>query len=68
MRYDRLLAFGRKAIGELLERPGVAHFWWPRFERIARWFIDNERARAAIVTSAAEARASWSWAPGGPSR
>jgi ATP-dependent helicase/nuclease subunit B len=53
--YDRLLAFGREAIGDLLERAGVRTFWWPRFERIARWFIDNERARRCeIVTSAAE--------------
>jgi ATP-dependent helicase/nuclease subunit B len=53
--YDRLCAFGREAIGDLLERAGVRTFWWPRFERIARWFIDNERARRCeIVTSAAE--------------
>jgi ATP-dependent helicase/nuclease subunit B len=53
--YDCLLAFGRKEIGHLLERPGVRTFWWPRFERIARWFIDNERTRrCGIVTSAAE--------------
>jgi ATP-dependent helicase/nuclease subunit B len=53
--YDCLLAFGRKEIGHLLERPGVRTFWWPRVERIARWFIDNERARrCSIVASAAE--------------
>ena len=26
-------------------RPGVLAFWWPRFERIASWFLDTERAR-----------------------
>ena len=53
--YDRLLGCGRETLGDLLERPGVCAFWWPRFERIARWFIDNERARRCeIVTSAAE--------------
>jgi ATP-dependent helicase/nuclease subunit B len=42
--YARLLAEGRRAFGEALSRPGVAAFWWPRFERIAAWFV-NEEAR-----------------------
>ena len=42
--YDRLLRHGRQAIGDLFERPGVQTFWWPRFERIARWFLNNETA------------------------
>jgi ATP-dependent helicase/nuclease subunit B len=41
----RLLAFGRDAFGTALERPGVRAFWWPRFARIARWFIAEERER-----------------------
>ena len=24
-------------------------FWWPRFERIARWFVDEERARRGEI-------------------
>jgi ATP-dependent helicase/nuclease subunit B len=53
--YERLLGHGREALGELLERPLVRAFWWPRFERIARWFADNERARRCrIVASAGE--------------
>lgn len=40
--YDALLAFGRMAFGAWLDRPGVRAFWWPRFERIARWVIDAE--------------------------
>ncbi len=43
--YERLLACGRKAFGDALDRPGVRAFWWPRFERIAAWFIAAERAR-----------------------
>ncbi len=32
-------------------------FWWPRFERIARWFVDTERARReAIVALSSEVR------------
>jgi len=39
--YDRLLAIGRENFGEALARPGVWAFWWPRFERAARWFVDQ---------------------------
>ncbi len=40
-----LLDIGRDAFGELLRRPKVWAFWWPRFERIAIWFLGEERAR-----------------------
>jgi ATP-dependent helicase/nuclease subunit B len=42
---DRLLAIGRQEFGPQMNRPAVGAFWWPRFERIARWFVDNERER-----------------------
>jgi len=42
---DRLLEIGRRHFGSLLDRPGVWAFWWPRFESIARWFVDHDRAR-----------------------
>jgi ATP-dependent helicase/nuclease subunit B len=45
--FDVLVAEGRKAFGEMLSRPGVKAFWWPRFERVARWLIAFERARRA---------------------
>ncbi len=52
-----LLEIGRECFGPILSRPGVWAFWWPRFERIARWFVDEERARRAdIVESSASAR------------
>jgi ATP-dependent helicase/nuclease subunit B len=44
---DRLLELGREAFGKALARPGVRAFWWPRFERVARWFVDEERRRRA---------------------
>ncbi len=44
---EQLLAFGARAFGSALERPGVRAFWWPRFERIARWFVAFERERRA---------------------
>ena len=51
--YERLLRHGREALGELLERPLVRAFWWPRFERIARWFVDNEGVRRCRVVATA---------------
>ncbi len=66
--YDRLLAFGDQAFGAALERPSVRAFWWPRFARIARWFVDQERERRADlvrVVSEIEGRLELA-APGGP--
>jgi ATP-dependent helicase/nuclease subunit B len=40
-----LLEAGREAFGEVLGLPSVAAFWWPRFERVAVWFVEFERAR-----------------------
>lgn len=40
-----LLDIGEAVFAELADRPGVRAFWWPRFRRIARWFVDNERKR-----------------------
>src|SRR5262249_51322737 len=28
---------------------GIRAFWWPRFEAIARWFVDHDRARRALA-------------------
>lgn len=54
---DHLLAFGREAFGDVLSYPAVWAFWWPRFERIADWFIDFEgRRREHFKTVAVEIR------------
>jgi ATP-dependent helicase/nuclease subunit B len=51
----RLLAIGRRHFGALLSRPGAWVFWWPRFERIVRWLVQEERAhRLAIIESFGE--------------
>jgi ATP-dependent helicase/nuclease subunit B len=42
---EQLLALGAEAFGAALERPGVRAFWWPRFERIAAWFVAHEAVR-----------------------
>jgi ATP-dependent helicase/nuclease subunit B len=57
--YAQLLDYGRLAFAPWIDRPGVRAFWWPRFERIARWFIETEAARRPRVTPlAAEAKGS----------
>lgn len=40
-----LLALGRQVFAVYGEQPEVINFWWPRFERIAEWFMDNELSR-----------------------
>ncbi len=45
-----LLAEGRSAFGDALLYPSVASFWWPRFERVAAWFVAFERARREAGT------------------
>jgi ATP-dependent helicase/nuclease subunit B len=47
----QLVARGRAAFGAALERPGVRAFWWPRFERIARWFLAEEAARRRYLAA-----------------
>jgi ATP-dependent helicase/nuclease subunit B len=46
----QLVALGRAAFGAALERPGVRAFWWPRFERIASWFVAEESERRQHLT------------------
>ncbi len=46
---DRLLELGRGEFAPFASRPGVAAFWWPRFERAARWFVDTERRRRPLL-------------------
>jgi len=41
----RLTACGEAAFGDALSRPAVRAFWWPRFLRVAAWFLEQEQAR-----------------------
>jgi ATP-dependent helicase/nuclease subunit B len=45
---DRLLEFGRLEFAPLFAKPGVWAFWWPRFERVARWVVETEHERRAV--------------------
>ena len=68
--HARLLMLGEQAFGATLDRPGVRAFWWPRFERIAGWFLavqaglEPDRTVAAVET---KGRLDFE-APGGPFR
>ena len=63
-----LLEQGRAAFGETMAQPGVWAFWWPRFERIAHWFIGHETERRQLLAQAStEVSGSLVFAaPGGP--
>ncbi|MCK4940119.1 MAG: PD-(D/E)XK nuclease family protein, partial [Rhodospirillaceae bacterium] len=38
-----LLGIGEKSFQQNISAPTVHAFWWPRFERIAKWFVENEK-------------------------
>jgi ATP-dependent helicase/nuclease subunit B len=50
-----LLRIGRTVFASTMDRPAVATFWWPRFERLAEWFIEFEQKyRSTMAKSFAE--------------
>jgi ATP-dependent helicase/nuclease subunit B len=63
-----LLRIGGECFGSILSRPGAWAFWWPRFERIARWLVTADRARRSdIAESLSECEGRWTWpSRGGP--
>jgi len=46
---NSLLALGKQVFASYGEQPEVVNFWWPRFKRIAQWFIENENKRKPDV-------------------
>ena len=65
---ERLLYLGRAHLEEATRgAPNLWEFWWPRFRRIAEWFVDLERKRRrTIVRSEVEISGKWEFdAPGG---
>ena len=44
---NALLALGEKRFAPLQDYPEARAFWWPRFQRIARWFVAWETGRRA---------------------
>lgn len=52
-----LFDHGRQAFEAVIDHPAVWAFWWPRFERIAAWFIATEAKRApSLAASYSEIR------------
>lgn len=43
--YEELLKIGRETFAAHLDNPTVQSFWWPRFERVAAWFVKFEQER-----------------------
>jgi ATP-dependent helicase/nuclease subunit B len=43
--FEYIQELARNIISEQKIKPTIVSFWWPRFERIAKWFIENERIR-----------------------
>ncbi|MGH6673933.1 MAG: double-strand break repair protein AddB [Xanthobacteraceae bacterium] len=46
-----LIALGRPHFAAIDDFPEARAFWWPRFQRIARWFADWERRRRPSITA-----------------
>lgn len=44
---DQLITIGDRHFHQHMTRPGVRAFWWPRFVRIAHWFVAYEKDRRA---------------------
>lgn len=43
---ERLLSIGHRVFEPVITQPAVYAFWWPRFERIANWFVSHHEARS----------------------
>jgi ATP-dependent helicase/nuclease subunit B len=42
---EKLLAIGREEFAKNADFPEITALWWPRFEKIARWFVAIEAER-----------------------
>ncbi len=48
--YDELIKLGRAQFAPFIDEPEARALWWPRFERIAKWFADWDIARRESIT------------------
>ena len=46
---DRLIEIGAEVFHPIRAKPGAYAFWWPRFLRVAQWFLAEEQARRAGI-------------------
>ncbi|QQS11227.1 MAG: double-strand break repair protein AddB [Rhodospirillales bacterium] len=42
---ERMIDIGKQELRDLLRAPAERAFWWSRFERMAAWIVETERAR-----------------------
>jgi ATP-dependent helicase/nuclease subunit B len=58
-----LIAHGRAAFEPFWYDAAVRAVWWPRFQRIAEWFVAEEKSRSALIDhSHVEIRGEITWA------
>jgi len=56
----QLIAIGERCFGSLLLRPALWAFWWPRFLRIADWFVaEDGKRRERLAECHAEIKGDW---------
>src|SRR3546814_5077492 len=46
---DDLLEIGAELFRPIQAKPGAFAFWWPRFLRVARWFVAEARLRRSAI-------------------
>ena len=46
-----LLNIGEEIFSDVMSQPSVALFWWPRYEHIARWFVEREQEQYRALRS-----------------
>lgn len=47
--HGALVEIGEDVLGGYRSLPAVWTFWWPRFLRIAAWFVETEKKRRTVV-------------------
>jgi ATP-dependent helicase/nuclease subunit B len=47
--HAQLITIGEDVLGGYRSLPAVWTFWWPRFRRVAAWFIETEARRRAVI-------------------
>lgn len=60
----RLIQIGRQAFDEHRDFPEVQAIWWPRFEKIARWFVREEATWGDVVMRHVECTGELAVTPG----
>ncbi len=58
--HEKLLDYGKKVFAAFAHQPAVQCLWWPRFETVAEWFLEQEASRrASFVEVLSEVQGEW---------